>query len=301
MADLPAETRADLQARAEAQPFARGNLWQATRGDQTVTLVGTFHLDDPRHDATLTTLLPRIEGAATVLVEAGSEEQARLKDRIGKDPSLIIDTTGPTLRDRLDDADWEALSQAMADRGMPSFMVAQMRPWYVSTLLAMPPCLKIDDPLLPGLDGRIIETATKAGVPVKALEPYDTLFSLFDGLSPDDELAMIRTALTTEGQSADQMHTTAEAYFRGDNRLLWEYSRLVAIQSDPDPARAEQAMDEMEERLINARNRAWIPVIETAAETGPVLAAFGALHLPGTQGVLALLQDQGWTITPITP
>ena len=29
------------------------------------------------------------------------------------------------------------------------------------------------------------------------------------------------------------------------------------------------------------RNRAWIPVIEARRQDGPVLAAFGALHLSG--------------------
>jgi hypothetical protein len=54
----------------------------------------------------------------------------------------------------------------------------------------------------------------------------------------------------------------------------------------------------MEEAMMNARNRAWIPVIEAAADEagGPVAAAFGALHLSGHQGVLALLAARGWTV-----
>ena len=33
-----------------------------------------------------------------------------------------------------------------------------------------------------------------------------------------------------------------------------------------------------------------------AAQGKPVVAAFGALHLPGETGVLRLLQAEGWTI-----
>jgi hypothetical protein len=34
-------------------------------------------------------------------------------------------------------------------------------------------------------------------------------------------------------------------------------------------------------------------------QNGPVFAAFGALHLSGDQGVLALLQSAGFTITAL--
>jgi len=51
--------------------------------------------------------------------------------------------------------------------------------------------------------------------------------------------------------------------------------------------------------LISARNRGWIGVIEAAAANGSVLAAFGALHLPGEDGVLALLDRAGWALSPL--
>jgi uncharacterized protein YbaP (TraB family) len=44
-----------------------------------------------------------------------------------------------------------------------------------------------------------------------------------------------------------------------------------------------------------------VPVLEKAARQGPILAAFGALHLPGDKGVLALLAQNGWTIQALTP
>ena len=48
---LPDERKAVVEARADAAPFAKGNLWRATRGEERLTLVGTYHLDDERHNA----------------------------------------------------------------------------------------------------------------------------------------------------------------------------------------------------------------------------------------------------------
>ncbi len=79
--------------------------------------------------------------------------------------------------------------------------------------------------------------------------------------------------------------------------MIWEYSRWLTLQAPGmDPARVETDFALMETLLMTERNRAWIPVIEAAAEDGPVLAAFGALHLSGETGVLALLEREGFTL-----
>ncbi len=301
IAALPAGTQAELQARAESVPFARGNFWMARRGDETVTVAGTFHLDDPRHADTMSWLDPAIADSGTVLVEAGAREEAALKSRLAKEPDLLL-SYGPTLPERLPPADWAALSRALTDRGVPAFMGARMKPWYLSAILAVPPCMMPVDKGMNGLDARVIAAAEEHGVPVKALEPYDTILGLFDGFTPEQEAALLHAAIAAESESGNEAVTTAEAYFRGDSQLLWEFSRHKALTTPGiDPATAAAMLDETQKTLIDARNRAWIPVIESAAAEGPVVAAFGALHLPGPSGVLALLQANGWTITPIGP
>ena len=102
---MPLADSAELRAAADAVPFARGNLWRATKGASTITLLGTYHFGDARHDATLTRIAPMIAAAKTLLVEAGPKEQAALQARLATDPSAMIITTGPTLRESLTDAE----------------------------------------------------------------------------------------------------------------------------------------------------------------------------------------------------
>jgi uncharacterized protein YbaP (TraB family) len=177
-------------------------------------------------------------------------------------------------------------------------MASKFRPWYVSMLLAIPTC---QSAMLQegarGLDGMVIDAALARGLPVRALEPYDTLFSIFDGMTAEDQLAMIRSSLAVEGQAEDYAVTLADAYFDGEGRLIWEFSRRMALQMPGyTPERVERDFARMEEAINTRRNVAWIPVIEAAAARGPVLAAFGALHLSGDKGVLNLLAEAGWQI-----
>lgn len=287
-----------LRAEAAKEPFAVGNFWLATKGAEEITLVGTYHFDDPRHASALTTLAPALAKAKILLVEAGPKEQESLKARMADDPSLIVNTDGPTLPEVLSPPDWQRLRDAASARGVPSFMVAKFRPWYVSVLLAMPPC-SMDLAAMPeGLDTQLIEAAAARALPVEALEPYDTLFSIFGGMTQAEQIDMITSALALEDKSADMTITLADAYFAEEGRLIWEFSKLQSLQLPGfTPERVEHEFAVMEKLMMNDRNQSWIPVIKAASAKGPVVAAFGALHLSGNQGVLKLLQDDGYTIT----
>ncbi len=298
IAALPADQRAVIEAAAAAVPYPAGNLWQATRDGQQITLVGTFHLDDPRHAATLNALTPTLLAAKTLLVEAGPQEEAALKSYVADHPERLINTTGPTLPEALPEADWLRLSQALRDRGIPPFFAAKMQPWYVSTLLAIPACQFAEAAAMNGLDRRLIALAQSQGMTVAALEPFDTIFAVFDGFAQVDQLAILMQTLDASAADDDMAVTLADSYFAGESRLFWEFSKLqLKTVSGLTEAEVDREFALVEEALINRRNRAWIDRITAEAAQRPVLVAFGALHLSGANGVLNLLARDGWTIT----
>ena len=295
---LPAEDRAAIDAAVDSLAYPRGNFWRATRGEEVVHLVGTYHFDDPRHDAIIERLTPIIESAATLLVGAGPEEQERLKSEMTRRPDRLFLVTGPTLPEQLDTADWQALATAMQARGIPAFMASKMQPWYVSMMLGIPPCAMAEMAEgVRGLDARLIELAEVRRIPVRALEPYDTVFGLFDAMEPEAQVDMILTTLAILDQAEDYSATLTEAYFNEDVRVTWELGRRAAYDlPGKTPEGVDADMAEMEEALMFRRNRSWIPVIEAAAAEGPAFVAFGALHLSGRDGVLALLERAGFTL-----
>lgn len=296
-ASMDPDRLAAITAAADAVPFPRGNHWRATRGDEVITIIGTYHFDDPRHAATLEAISPAIAAATTVLVEAGPEEEKALLDLIARDPGKMMIMEGPTLLERLPPETWENLSAALAQRGVPGFMAAKLQPWYVAVMLSIPPCAMANMADPKGLDGLVIDGALAAGVPIRGLEPFDTVFKIFGAMSEEEVVAMIDSTLAVEDRAEDYSVTLADSYFDGTSRMIWEYMRdetRLLPGYLPDQVDAEFAR--MEELLMAARNRAWIPVLTEAAAQGPVFAAFGALHLSGENGVLNLLQSEGFTL-----
>ena len=301
---MPPDRRALIDAAVADVPFHQGLLWRASKGGQSMTLVGTYHFGDPRHDPMLARLEPLIADAAAVLVEAGPAEERKLTEALSSDPSLMVNPTGPTLPERLSDKDWRLLSMAMAERGTPAVVTSKLRPWYVAMMLGISPCMmeQVAKTGAQGLDHRLVERAEALDVPVRALEPWDTVFTLFRDLTPQQEIEMIRTALPAAAYADDYAVTLTDAYFAGDIWAIWEFGRFDAYRtSGLTRAQVDAQMRLAQEQLMDKRNRAWIGPLTRAARDAArqgkgIVAGFGALHLPGEEGVLRLLERDGWAV-----
>lgn len=51
--------------------------------------------------------------------------------------------------------------------------------------------------------------------------------------------------------------------------------------------------------LIDDRNKKWAKQLPAIMKEAPTFIAVGALHLPGENGILNLLKQQGYTVDPV--
>ncbi|TWI37925.1 TraB/GumN family protein [Paracoccus sulfuroxidans] len=307
MTDLSQARIDEIDAATAKVPYHRGLVWHASKDQMKATIVGTYHFDDPRHQATLERIGPELDAAAMLLVEAGPEEEAALANAMISDPNRLVNAEGPTLPERMTPEEWTQLSDEMVQRGIPAVMAAKMKPWYVSIILGVSPCVSrvlAAEGSGNGLDAQLIDRAEAQGLPIRALEPWDTIFTLFEGLTPDEEIEMIRTSLPIAKYADDYTTTLANAYFDGDIWRIWEFGRFDAYDnSGLDQKTVDEQFRLAEELLMEQRNREWIEPIDLAASEAAkgnkgIFVAFGALHLPGEEGVLRLLEKDGWTVIP---
>lgn len=278
-------------------PFPVGNHWRATRDGKTVHLVGTMHLADPRLEAPIQRLRGVVESADLLLLEMTSEDQAEMQARLASDPDFLLmqDTTLPEL---LSEEEWEQMSDALSARGLPPFMAARFQPWYVSIVLAIPPCAALDELSAGGLDARLEAIAKDADVPRAALEDAQTIFEAFAEQPRETQIDMMLSALVDPEISEDLFATLLASYFDEATAESWAASAILAERYNPiDSNAASDIFGLLEQQLLVNRNRDWIPVIlDALVANDRVVAAFGAAHLPGHVGVVALLQAEGFEI-----
>ncbi|MDX8349917.1 TraB/GumN family protein [Cognatiyoonia sp. IB215446] len=294
--------RAALAEAADALPFSEGTMWTATRGADTITVVGTMHIYDPRLEPIYDEISDEVAAADLIMLEATPKEEAELQELIITDPDLLFITEGPTLPTLLDEETWGLIAKAATDRGVPGFMAAKMQPWYLSLILSIPPCATQD--MLAGdlgLDHMISEGAIEAGVPMQALEPMTTLFEVFQDSTFDEQIDMLMVNLSSPVIQQQMFVAMLDSYFAQDVGTLWEMSRIAMTEvPGVDEQTAKDMFANIEDSLLIKRNRNWMPVIADAvAEHDDLVVAVGAAHLIGQEGILQFLQDDGWTLTRI--
>ncbi len=296
IAALPAHERATLTTTSEAIPFHKGLLWRATKDDTRLTVFGTYHLLHEATERHLAQITPYLDAADIVFLEMNLADTEAFERRVKNDPSLMVNTDGPTLPELLSEEDWQMLSDELRQRSIPPFFIAKMKPIWVSFMLAMPTCSDIPAAQLNrGIDRLIAEYIAGQGYDNRSLDDAEALVALFNGFSLREQTAMITSYLRSDLDINDMMFTLLKYYKSGDSALIWEFNRLLSLQTE-EPHAAED-FDTFARRLLHDRNAQWVATLLQDAIGTSSFIAVGAAHLPGDAGVLQLLQDQDFTIT----
>lgn len=299
LARLDDTQRAAITASTQATPNAEGLLWSLTRDDDTLTVVGTMHIYDARLDAIRDRVLPAIRTADLLMVEATSEEELAMQEAFVASPDLYLITDGPTLPDLLEPAVWDKVLEAASDRGLPGFVIAQMQPWYLSLTLGIPACAMADLAAgQRGLDQMLMDEADTAGVPLQALEGWETLIEVLTDGTREEQLAMLQLGLIDTADQQALFVAMLDTYFAEQTAAVWEISNIAARDlTGLSAAEADAQLAQMQDLILDQRNHNWIPIIEAASEAhDDIVVAVGAAHLPGENGILALLAQEGWSL-----
>lgn len=295
----PPET-GEIASYAKELLYGNGTHWVATRNGKTLNIVGTIHVADPRLAPVMRDLQPWMTQADLILLEATPQDEIALQNAIQSDPTALFLPDGPTLADRLDDDTWQRLVDAAAARGAPAAIVAKLQPWYLMILLALPPCALAEIAAGErGLDHLIMQAATDAAIPMQALEPFDTLLKIFQDGTLEEQLEMLSLGIMDTDAQEEMLTAMRDSYFTEDIGMLMGLSRVVAKHIPGlDPETALKLTQDSEDLVLAQRNLAWMPVIgKAAANHDNILVAVGAAHLSGEQGLLRLLENDGWTLS----
>lgn len=295
------QDRAELGDLLRNMPYSAGNHWQARRGIQTVHVIGTMHLDDPKFAAILRRLTPILITAEKILLEATQVEMDGLEALLSQRPDLLMIAEGPTIPELLPEQDWKRLMAAGSARGIPSFMLAKMQPWYLSMILGLPPCAIAEMASgAEGLDKMIIDIAQANDVPMAALEPMDTMLHIFGEVAREEQVRYLTAYLQSPKEGRDVLETLRASYFEEKHGEIWHFGNLHARRTtDIPPAELQSLLAELRRLMLTNRNANWLPqIIQNLPEAGGhIVVAVGAAHLSGSDGILHMLAEEGFELT----
>lgn len=296
---LTPEQRARFEAEVADIPFAQGNHWVATKGDRTLHIIGTKHTGDRRMAPIMRRLRPIIAGADALLLEVSSHVAEASFEDFGVFRDYMLLPRDQSLRAMMTDVGWDRLARRLAAEGLDPRRLDRLQPWFASDLLNEVLCVSP----LPrfrgrGLDDRIERVAIRNRVPIGSLETVDQSLSALLAIPQRDHVRMMELDLArhADGDTVT-VHRLDPAYFEEEVGQILVMSRWsLHFEHDAPVAELDRLHGRLYSAILTQRNRNWMPVLlKTEGQT--IVAAMGAAHLPGHDGVLNLLKAQGYTLT----
>ncbi|MBP1852242.1 TraB/GumN family protein [Rhizobium halophytocola] len=292
------ERYARMLEEAAKVPNGRGRLWKIEKpGTAPSYLFGTMHVTDPRVLAMPQAARDAIAAARTVVIESDEVlNERRASASIAERPDLMTFTDGSSLTDRLSPEQRINLEAGLQARGIKLATIAQFQPWIVSSFIAMPACEQMRKASgADFLDKAIAQKALANGKQVTGLETLVEQLTALSELPVEFHVQSLLQTLAIGDRMNDIMETMTALYLSGDIGMTAPMLKAVA----PAASDGDQGYAGFEQRMITDRNHVMADRSEPILNEGAAFIAVGALHLPGPEGVIALLRAKGFSVTRI--
>lgn len=270
-----------VPALAARERFAHGLLWRITRkGAPASHVFGTIHDADARLAG-----LPRPVGAA--LARAKSLMLEFLPDAYTAERFLeaALFEEGHTLEGTIGAEDFARVVELLAPTGLTREMMNRLKPWGALINLRSP--RSADGATL---DAQLLSAARARRLPVLQIEGVEEQIFTFDECPMATQVALLRHAVRHRDELLELEERTLVAY------LAHDLAGIAAVRAQFAARHPEIAGHQavMEKRLVYDRSVVMAYRMQRELRRGGAFIAFGALHLYGGKGVLALLEQDGY-------
>jgi len=274
----------DKRGAVTGQDFNRGLLWKIEMpGIAPSYLFGTYHSNDPR----ITTLPCPVQEAFDRSASYTMEVITNGAGIVSMAEAMFF-SDGKTLKGVLGEPLYQETVRAVG-AGAPTRAggIDNMKPWAVMMALSAP---RAGRGLF--LDMALQYDATQRDKPTYGLETMQEQIAVFNGMSLDDQVVLLRDAVQNVQLTQDALEELTRAYLKRD------LSALLALNEKFKPKDARVYADMMD-RLLVRRNATMAERMRVRLKEGNAFVAVGALHLPGDTGLLRLLSNAGYRVTRV--
>jgi len=264
--------------------FDRGVLWEISKaGQQSSYLLGTIHSDH----ASVTNLPAPVKKALDGSTSFTAELDLNMASMLQAQMQMLLPET-QSLQSIVGAQQYNKCVTLMANYGVPEMLVDRMKPWAIAAQLNMP---KPTTGLF--LDLKLYQMAQQKGLKTYGLETVDEQMSVFGGMTEQQQKVMLDQAIKDYPEMPGKISTLIRFYVNRDLRGMLAFS-------EDEMKRADPALKEIiDTKLIKERNHRMVERMRPQLAGGKALIAVGALHLPGEQGILQLLENRGYKVKAV--
>jgi uncharacterized protein len=258
-------------------------LWSVSSSSAIVYLLGSVHVASQDVYPLDTRIESAFDRAETLVLEIPMDQMSQLQVA-QKLASAGTYPAGDSIDKHVNGEVLHSLQEQLARSGSSLDGLRSFRPWLVAILLTLGEMQKQGYGADLGIDLYFAQKV-RDRKRVLALETVDEQVALFAGMSEGLQEQMLRETLTKLGELGEDMRRALLLWRTGDAKAMDEL--LVAPLSRDYP--------DLYQSLFVERNRKMTAAIKGYLKTtGKYLVIVGAGHLVGPEGILQLLQGEGY-------
>ncbi len=287
----------DLRQQAAKNIYGNSRLWKISKsGFPDSWLFGTMHMADEKIANLPEQARAAYGGSKTVLVEITDMlDPEKAQANIIRLKHLTFRLDGSTIESDISSEQLKKLKLAIEARSLPYELAIRMQPWMLAPAISNQLCEVVAKKQgKPFLDAKIMQMALKDGKPLIALETTEEQLRAISSMPRDFQITTLIETLELGEKLDDIKQTMKSLYIRGDIAMIVPVIRHFAEKFITNPGFAI-----FQEKLVVQRN---LKMVERAApyfQNGNVFMAVGALHLPGNDGLVSLLERRGFLVEAV--
>lgn len=255
-------------------------------------ILGTHHLAPLSIKDSIAGLPQAVDGTSQVYGEVVMSEamSPEFMQTMQQNMMMAGDTT---LQALFTPEQYKLVGKAVKENLMADIaMLAKMKPAFITQQLTLILCMKHLGGFNPQeqLDTYFQQQAIQSGKKVGGLEtPISQINVLLNSQTLQRQANLLYCLVSDIDKAMDQTKRLNNAY-KAQN-----LDEMLKLMEERDGNSCDPQPGEMEDLLDN-RNKAWIEKMPSIMKETPTLFVVGAGHLPGTNGVLNLLKQRGYTV-----
>lgn len=170
-------------------------------------------------------------------------------------------------------------------------MMDMLKPMAIASQLSVVMSMKEFPELQKGeqLDMNLQNLAKKEGKEVKGLETLEFQTNLIFNMPLEEQAGFLLKTVESTDESEKTSKELANAYKSQNLDKIMELINKEDMQDNENYIKM----------LVYDRNRNWAEQMKSIVDDKPTFFVVGAGHLPGEEGVLKLLENEGYTIEPV--
>lgn len=273
----PAPMAAPVATASVSTTNADPALWVVKDKDTTIYLFGTIHVLKPGLSWFDDGVKKAFDSSDELVLEMVQPDQATMQNIV---LSKAYSLSGPTLAERLPEADRGNYLKAMNSLGIPPAAFDRAQPWFAATNLSLLPLMKLGYDPKSGPETVLTEAAATEKKAIEGLETPEQQIGYLAGLPEKVQMAFLESTLKDLPKTEETMNGMVAAWSRGDPDAL---AKFMNDGLDDSP--------ELAKTLLFDRNARWAQWIKARLDKpGTVFVAVGAGHLAGRQSVIDQLR-----------